>query len=175
MKDKIFIWTLFFVPQISLQVPQSPLQAPRASPRLSAFGQAKLAEIRQKKAQRAQQSKQIPDKCLWDESQQTSLPDQIELRQEEQEWIDQEEAERKYQDIKADLQSLKISQQQIQNDVSGLHDLMASLKEDMSLIKDMSTQVAQVFLDAPITGSQTPTTSMAPIISDPDLVTRNQT
>ena len=66
----------------------------------------------------------------------------MELQQEEQEWIDQEEAKRKYQDIKADLQSLKICQHQIQHDVSGTHEIMASLKEDMNLIKDVSTQLA---------------------------------
>ena len=52
---------------------------------------------------------------------------------------------------------------------------MASLEEEMSLIKDMSTQVAQLFLDTPVTSSQTPITSMAPVISDPALVTTNQT
>ena len=125
-------------PSLTSPLPSTPTSSASQAPSLSAFGKQRLEEIKQRKANRTQ----AVAKNLWQEEQEVSIHDTTDLSHEEKEWIEQQEAERRYQHIVTDIQQFKDNQVTICEE---LH----QIKQDITKVKDLVTQLTQIFLEAP--------------------------
>ena len=116
-----------------------------SSPTLSAYGRQKLLQVKKQKEQKLQRA-QAAARCNWEEAKQMSIQDTTDLNQAEKEWLDQEEAQCKYDMVITQLFNLHTKQDKLNAQVQ-------EINENLVQIKEVTTQLAQILLDVPPTAS----------------------